>query len=162
MYIYHHLCHHVVLHFTAHTWWYLIFKALTAIFYPQCSARCSTAIMRLYDRTLSSLSTNQYHSPQPHPLKSPFSVPCIWSSDRELHVLRCLLCHVIISFSLNQDWSEALSCGLCCSCIRFDCIKFTLWLCLITDSENKVRGCLLAEWRYHTLSELNQNIIPLH
>lgn len=104
----------------------------------------------LWQNTLISLSTSLYHSPQLHPLKSPFLHPCIRSADRELRVLCCPLCHVILPSSHNQA-SAALSCGLCHSCVRFGCIKSTLWLCLITDSEDKVRGRLLAEWRYHTV-----------
>lgn len=125
------------------------------------SAHYSTAFMRFYDRT---------HLPNwlQHCITQ-FSCIClkalsatcthtVWSCIAETE--RCLyyIAHCVMS-SLNQDRSAALSYGWCHCCVRFVCIKSTLWLCVITNAEDKVRGCLLAEWRY--LSELKQNMILL-
>lgn len=107
----------------------------------------------LGQRAVITQSTDQHLSPHLKALCS-----SVYVILRQSRVLRYPLCHVILSSSPNQDWSAAaLSCGLCLCCVRSGCIKSTLWLCLITDSEEKVRGRLLAERRYHTLPELKQN-----
>lgn len=155
----HHLCHHIALDFTVHTWWYLILDARCYFLPTPFSSFLRSLHEILWQNTHLSAQTRITH-PQLHPLKSPFSASCIWSPDRELHVLRCPLCHVILSSSLNQDWSSAIKLCPLSVASALAALNSLLGCVLLLIQRIRLEGVCWLNGDI-TLSELKQNIIKL-